>query len=64
MKADRIRMYIDMYYSSELPAILERETEQEKKKIKEWVKNSLIEWGIMDKDATITSELFRKMDEL
>lgn len=35
MKADRFKIYFDMYYNSELPAILERETETEKKRLKE-----------------------------
>jgi hypothetical protein len=34
MKANRFKCYIDMYYPSELPAILERETEDEMKKYK------------------------------
>lgn len=43
MKADRFKIYFDMYYNSELPAILERETEMELKRQKENIIKSIKE---------------------
>jgi len=38
MKANKIKMYLDMYYNAEIPKILERETEDEKRNLKEKIK--------------------------
>lgn len=49
MKADRIRLYIDMYYEHELPSILEREFKTDLTKIINEIK---IEMGeILNEDA-------------
>ncbi len=63
MKADRIKMYLDMYYNAEIPTILERETETEKAKMKEKIKH-LVENINSELWEHEKKKLFEKIDEM